>query len=81
MERNLVATYHTVLLENGVNDYSFQECWRDYRLAMLEIFVFWIVAGGYCDYDGQRATTYLHNTLARFDEAISDLGSAELIRR
>jgi hypothetical protein len=81
VERDLVATYHTVLLENGVNDYSLQECWRDYRLAMLEIFVFWIVAGGYCDYDGQRATTYLHNTLARFDEAISDLGSAELIRR
>ena len=81
VERNLVATYHTVLLENGVNDYPFQECWRDYRLAMLEIFIFWIVTGGHCNYDGERATTYLHNTLARFDAAISDLRSAELIRR
>ncbi len=81
VERNLVGTYHTVLLENGVNDYPFWECWRDYRLAMLEIFVFWIVAGGYCNYDGERATVYLHNTLARFYAAISDLRSAELIRR
>ena len=81
VERNLVATYHSVLLENGVNDYSFQKCWSDYRLAMLEIFIFWIVTGGYCDYDGERATTYLHNTLERFDAAISDLRSAELIRR
>lgn len=81
VERDLVATYHTVLLENGVNDYSLQECWRDYRLAMLEIFVFWIVAGGHCDYEGERATAYLHNTLARFDAAILDLRSAELIRR
>ena len=81
VERGLVATYHTVLVENGVTDYSFQECWRDYRLAMLEIFIFWIVSGGYCNYDGERATVYLHNALARFDAAISDLGSAELIRR
>ena len=79
VERDLVAMYHAALVENGVNGYSFQECWRDYRLAMLEIFIFWIVTGGYCDYDGERATAYLHNSLARFDAAISDLGSVGLI--
>ena len=81
VERDLVVAYHAVLVESGVHDYPFPECWRDYRLAMLEIFIFWIVSGGYCDYDGERATVYLHNTLARFDAAISELEAAELILR
>ena len=79
VERDLVANYHAVLVDHGVSAYSFKECWRDYRLAMLEIFIFWIVTGGYCNYDGERATIYLHNALARFDVAISDLGSVDLI--
>ena len=45
---------------------------------MLELFVFWIVTGGYCNYDGQRAEEYLHNTLNRLDAAIADLNSTEL---
>ena len=60
-------------------DYSFEECWRDYQLVMLEIFIFWIVTGGYCNYEGERATLYLHNTLERLDAAISDLESVELL--
>ena len=80
-ELALVRTYHSVLMDNGVADYSFEECWRDYRLAMLEIFIFWIVTGGYCNYEGERATSYLHNTLERLDAAISDLESVELLTR
>ena len=79
VELGLVRTYHSVLVDNGVSGYSFAQCWRDFRLAMLESFVFWIITGGYCDFEGQRATVYLHNTLARFAAAISDLAVAELL--
>ena len=79
VEPGLLRTYHSVLVDNGVSGYSFDECWRDYRLSMLEIFVFWIITGGYCDYQGERATVYLHNTLSRFDAAIRDLAATELI--
>ena len=48
---------------------------EDYRLSMLEILVFWIVTGGYCDYEGERATA-LHNSLAR---CVADLASMELL--
>lgn len=78
-ELGLLRTYHSTLTANGVNDYSFEECLSDYRLSMLEVFVFWIVVGSYCDYDGERATAYLHNTLERFDAAITDLASVELL--
>ena len=51
----------------------------DYRLSMLEILVFWIVTGGYCNYEGERAAAYLRNSLERFDAAVSDLGSTETV--
>jgi thiamine kinase-like enzyme len=78
-EMELLELYHSTLLENRVRDYSFAQCLEDYRLSMLEVFVFWVVVGGYCDFEGERATTYLHNALARFNAAIADLGSAELL--
>ena len=66
-------------MSNGVKDYPFAECLADYGLSMLEIFVFWIVTGGYRDFDDERATVYLHNSLERFNAAISDLACAELL--
>ena len=30
-ERELVEQYHDALMEEGVRDYSLEECWRDYR--------------------------------------------------
>ncbi len=80
VEMGLLRTYHSTLEANGVSDYSFEECVEDYRLSMLEVVVFWIVGGGYCDYEGDRATAYLHNSLARFHTAIEDLKSMELLQ-
>ena len=79
VEFGLLRTYHSVLVDNGVSGYSFEECWHDYRLSMLEVFVFWIVTGGYCNFEGERATAYLHNTLKRFDAVISDLAATEML--
>lgn len=81
VERGLLHLYHATLKEAGIQGYSLDECVEDYRLSMLEVFVFWIVTGGYCAYDGERATAYLHNSLARFDAAIADLACTELLAR
>ena len=80
LELGLLREYHSLLEENGVRDYSFEECLYDYRLSMLELFVFWIITGGYCDYEGERAAVYLHNTLERLNTALVDLTSTELNR-
>jgi hypothetical protein len=34
-ERDLVARYHASLCANGVADYSWEQCWYDYRLALI----------------------------------------------
>ncbi len=78
-EMGLLHTYHATLESNGVSGYTFEECLSDYRLSMLDNFVFWIVTGGYCNFDGERATAYLRNSLERFDAAISDLACADLL--
>ena len=78
-EMELLRLYHSTLEAHGVTGYSFEECVEDYRLSMLEVLVFWIVTGGYCVYEGERATAYLHSSLARFDAAIADLRCEELL--
>ena len=75
VETGLLEEYYATLVERGVRGYSFEECLYDYRLSMLEVFVFWIITGGYCDYEGERASVYLRNTLERIDAAIADLAS------
>ena len=78
-ELELLRGYHSDLVNNGVSVYPFEECWHDYRLSMLEVLAFWIVTGGYCNYEGERAGVYLRNTLDRLDAAISDLASIETV--
>ncbi len=79
-EIDLLKLYHSTLLEKGISGYSFDDCFYDYRISMLEILVFWVVAGGYCDYNDERATAYLRNSLIRFDAAIADLDSLRVLR-
>ena len=78
-ETGLLREYHSALEDRGIKDYTYEECLHDYRVSMLELFVFWIVTGGYCDYEGERAKTYLRNTLERLDAAIRDLDSTETV--
>ena len=78
-EMALLQMYHSLLREHGINDYLFEECLRDYRISMLEIFIFWVVVGGYCDFETERATIYLHNACERFDASIADLNCAEFL--
>ena len=79
VEPDLLRAYHDALLHAGVTGYSYDRCWRDYRLGILESFVFWIITGGYCDFSDTRATTYLHNTMARFNATITDLTPTNLL--
>ena len=80
VERDLLKEYHSILEEHGVRGYTFDECLYDYRLSMLELFVFWIITGGHCNYEDERAAVYLRNTLERLHAAIADLSPTELIR-
>ena len=37
LEEPLLREYHTHLLERGVRDYSWAQCWEDYRLSVIRM--------------------------------------------
>ena len=78
-EIELLNVYYSTLLENNIGDYSFTDCFTDYRLSMLEIFVFWIIVGAQCNFDSIRERRYLINSVNRLDAAIRDLKCSEFI--
>lgn len=43
-ERNIVQTYHEALVASGIKDYSFEQCWSDYRRASFAGFSVTVVA-------------------------------------
>jgi Ser/Thr protein kinase RdoA (MazF antagonist) len=79
-EHRLVQQYHSSLLASGVRDYEFQQCWDDYRLALL--LPAWRVAaavGALPRFDDSRGG-FWDAVYPRYCQAIVDLGVAELLR-
>lgn len=77
-ERSLVGSYHARLVEFGVVDYSFEQCWDDYRFAMVHIPL--IVMFG-CAYGArsERGDRMFAAMLERGCAAIRDLGTLTMI--
>jgi aminoglycoside/choline kinase family phosphotransferase len=77
-ERGLLRIYHETLVENGIQNYEFEQCWEDYRITMLE-----------CLARQVRAFRSTHRPdmlnalqtifIPRFSSAVIDLNSDELI--
>lgn len=78
-ERGLVETYHRRLLDHGVEGYPAAECWRDYRISMLQIPM--LTTLGYA-FTGatDRGDEMVLTMLARGCRAIRELETHELIR-
>ncbi|WP_193605671.1 phosphotransferase family protein [Nocardioides dongkuii] len=78
-ERDLVAAYHAALVGHGVTSYSLEECWDDYRFAMLQgplISVFGCAYGTRTE----RGDRMFATMVARSCAAVRDLGTLALVR-
>jgi hypothetical protein len=78
IEEPLVRRYHDRLAELGVNGYSFDACWEDYRLACLWCLVYPLNAGG-LDLGNERGHLLGETLLGRAVAAIEDLEAADLM--
>jgi thiamine kinase-like enzyme len=75
VERDLLVRYHGGLVRNGVQAYPWDECWNDYRLAVVTRVLFmpmWQWSSG------QRPSSWWAH-LERAMQAFDDLGCAELV--
>ena len=42
-EQSLIATYHSELIRLGVKDFSWEECWREYKIGGVERWLWFLV--------------------------------------
>ncbi|MCH9667804.1 MAG: aminoglycoside phosphotransferase family protein [Actinomycetia bacterium] len=79
VERDLVEGYHAALLRYGVTDYDSENCWRDYRLGVLQAPL--ITALGFAFAGStERGDEMTLTMLRRGCRAIRELDTIALIR-
>jgi hypothetical protein len=76
-ELDLLQRYHRLLVEQGVSDYNFDQCWNDYRLSMLVAVGRTSAAVG-LQPGGPRGGPW-DTIVPRYCQAVDDLGVADLL--
>jgi hypothetical protein len=75
-EGRLVRLYYDELVKNGVQGYSFEQCWQEYRRMALYVFVYVVISLGTLDFANERGLALFNAWLRRSAAAIEELGSA-----
>ncbi|GGK97763.1 phosphotransferase [Nocardia jinanensis] len=73
-EKGLVATYHQRLTELGVTGYTLEDCWQDYRFAVLQGPLVAVFGAAYGT-ASERGDTMFATMIRRSCAAIRDLDS------
>ena len=77
-DEQVLRAYHRALVAGGVEGYSQEQCWEDYRLAILFCAVYPLNAGA-LDLVNDRAVALFEAMLERSAAAITDLDALELM--
>ena len=72
-EARLLREYHAVLLDKGVRNYSFEQCWEEYRFGVVAMFVIPVTAAANVDSSNPRAVPLIRAMAERATAAILDL--------
>jgi hypothetical protein len=72
-ERDLVARWHRALVDGGVEDYSAEQAWEDYRRAVLAMWILVAVIAGTLDAGNDRGRAWMTEMIRRSAAAIEDL--------
>lgn len=78
-EMEILRLYHTTLSENGVGDYSFDDCLHHYRWTVLGCFVYPVMGGGLADLANARGLALVTAMMERSASAIMDWKAGELL--
>lgn len=80
-ERELVRGYHAALLEAGVRDYGFDQCWEDYRACGLILMGYLVTGARDIDPNAQndRGREALETIFRRYAATVEALGSEEFL--
>ena len=79
IEREALKEYHDIVCGMGVNDFTFEECWRLYREYALGRLVVAVFLCGGVDLPHDRSHRLAEVSLRRTLAAIEDLNAAEFL--
>ena len=79
-ELRLLHDYHTLLLEHGVREYSFERCLDEYRRALLQGFARLASVIGLGVVPAQQEGGYCEVLVPRYCRALHDLNVGETLR-
>ena len=79
IEMDILRSYHEKLLEHGVKDYSFDQCFGDYRISAMFCLVYPVISLGGLDLANERGTALFTAMLDRSIATILDLDCDEMI--
>ncbi len=78
-ERELVTMWQQGLADAGVENYSVDDAWLDYRKAVLYLWVYVTVIAGALDANNERGKAFMSNMIRRSAAAIADLDGIALL--
>jgi aminoglycoside/choline kinase family phosphotransferase len=78
-ELDLLRMYHTTLIENGVRNYTFDQCLYDYRLSMLYCLARFVIVIGTVSVSSEQERIYCETIVPRYIAAVVDLNADELL--
>ncbi len=78
-EHELVRLYHAKLVEGGVKDYSFEDCWNDYRTCVLMAWIWPVIGVGALDPTNERGLAFFHEWSKRACTAVVDVKAWEAL--
>ena len=58
-EREIIEHYHRGLADYCVEGYSLEQCWADYRLAILHLFLYVVLIAGTLDPSNYRGAAFM----------------------
>jgi aminoglycoside phosphotransferase (APT) family kinase protein len=78
-ERELVALWHEGLVAGGVEDYSAEQAWEDYRRAVLCLWSYVTVIAGVLEEGNERGRQWMTEMVRRSAATIIDLDLLALL--
>ena len=80
-EMALLKRYHAILVDNGIKNYAFEQCFEHYRLCMLRMLIRYVLVVGSDFLTTEKEEMFCNIIVPRYVAAVIDLRADELLKR
>ena len=78
-EKELIKRWLKELERLGINGYSFEEAWDDYRMGVLMVWTYVVIVGGGMSAENERGDSWVEAMVKRSIAAMNDLACLDLL--